>query len=55
VAVQSIADPKIQHVWQIFRIAPEDGAAPLLLCDFSSAGNTWTPASAYRVWLPLTP
>ena len=21
-------------------------------CDYASAGNTWSPASAYRVWLP---
>lgn len=24
----------------------------LLLCDFASAGNTWTPESAYKVWFP---
>jgi hypothetical protein len=24
----------------------------LTICDFASAGNTWTPASRYRVWLP---
>lgn len=23
-------------------------------CDFGSAGNTWTPESRYRVWLPET-
>jgi hypothetical protein len=30
-----------------------DGAKRTLrLCDYASAGQTWAPDSAYRVWLP---
>ena len=28
-------------------------ASPILFTDFASAGETWTPDSAYRVWLSL--
>jgi DUF1680 family protein len=37
------------NVSQVFTL----GEHGLLLCDFASAGNTWSPASTYRVWLPL--
>lgn len=30
------------------------GAGQLRLCDYASAGNSWTPASRYRVWMPLS-
>ncbi len=29
-----------------------DGDETILLCDYSSAGNTWTADSRYKVWLP---
>ena len=29
------------------------GPAHVRLCDYASAGNTWSPDSRYRVWLPL--
>jgi DUF1680 family protein len=28
------------------------GAGQVPLCDYASAGNTWTPGSRYRVWMP---
>jgi len=27
---------------------------PIHFCDFASAGNTWSPDSRYRVWIPQT-
>ncbi len=33
--------------------APTAEGGPLRLCDFASAGNTWSEASRYRVWLPV--
>jgi len=27
-------------------------AGPIRLCDYASAGNTWSPGSRYRVWMP---
>ncbi len=57
------SDEKPEHVWMAF-------TAPLVLgtdlegdsrnprqihfCDFASAGNTWSPDSRYRVWIPQT-
>lgn len=29
-------------------------AVPVHFCDFSSAGNTWSPDIRYRVWIPET-
>lgn len=31
---------------------PQTGGDPQKLCDMISAGNTWTEASSYRIWLP---
>jgi len=28
------------------------GASQVRLCDYASAGNSWTPDSRYRVWMP---
>jgi hypothetical protein len=28
------------------------GAEQIRLCDYASAGNTWSPDSRYRVWMP---
>jgi hypothetical protein len=36
------------QVAQVFPV----GSPALLMCDFASAGNTWTDASRYRVWMP---
>jgi hypothetical protein len=41
-------------------IAPPPGiamaftAGQVRLCDYASAGNTWSPDSRYRVWMPLS-
>jgi DUF1680 family protein len=43
------------HIWMTFRVpvkAADGKPAEVRMCDFSSAGNTWSAASAYRVWLP---
>jgi len=33
---------------------PESGTGDVVrFCDYASAGNTWTPSAAYRVWLPV--
>ena len=47
----SVARP--DHVAMAFN-APLTGGGTVQLCDFASAGNTWTDASRYRVWLPQT-
>lgn len=41
--------PAGANVWMCFEVTPREGP-PVLLCDFASAGNTWTEASRYRVW-----
>jgi DUF1680 family protein len=45
-----------ENVWMLFRVplkpGPDGKAAELRMCDFSSAGNTWSEASEYRVWMP---
>ena len=52
--VELVAGRADQTIWQTFEVtASGKSAAPLQLCDFASAGNTWSAASAYRVWLPL--
>jgi DUF1680 family protein len=41
-------------IWQAFSVpTAKNSAATVQLCDFASAGNTWSSASTYRVWLPL--
>jgi DUF1680 family protein len=44
------------NVWMLFRVplkpGPDGKPAELRMCDFSSAGNTWSEASQYRVWIP---
>jgi DUF1680 family protein len=41
-------------------VAPPPGiasaftAGQVRLCDYASAGNTWSPDSRYRVWMPLS-
>ena len=51
VALEEVKTGVPAHVWQVWR-APLAGGGSLLLCDFASAGNTWSPESQYRVWLP---
>lgn len=40
------------QVWTLW-LAPLKNGKTVTLCDFASAGNTWSDASQYRVWLPL--
>lgn len=43
-------------IWQTFDVASSTKTSGALrLCDFASAGNTWSEASRYRVWLPVEP
>jgi DUF1680 family protein len=46
--VQPVAGSRPATVAQVFSV----GDSGLLMCDFASAGNTWTDASRYRVWMP---
>ena len=39
------------QVWTLW-LAPLKNGKTVTLCDFASAGNTWSDASQYRVWLP---
>jgi DUF1680 family protein len=43
---------KPEHIWQLFRVPLADGKTSLPMCDFASAGKTWSEASQYRVWIP---
>lgn len=54
--VRLVRDAKtLENVWLQFRVPLQPGAdgkpAELRMCDFSSAGNTWSEASQYRVWI----
>ena len=54
IAIEPIADVP-QNVWMLFEVPLKtaDGReVPMKLCDFASAGQTWSPESVYRVWLP---
>lgn len=42
VALEEVKTGVPAHVWQVWR-APLAGGGSLLLCDFASAGNTWSP------------
>ena len=44
-----------KNVWMLFDVPfkTADGKTiSLRMCDFASAGQTWSPKSVYRVWLP---
>ena len=47
-----------KYLWLIFDVPLTTSAnvphSSVLMCDFSSAGNTFTSKSKYRVWMPLT-
>ena len=48
-----VESPTSKGIWQIFDLLMGKRVAPLRLCDFASAGNTWDATSAYRIWMPL--
>jgi hypothetical protein len=55
VALEPVAE-RPDGVWMAFRAPFErglhDAAGELVLTDYASAGNTWSEASRFRVWLP---
>ena len=51
VALEPVKTGVPPQVWSVWR-APLAGGGSVLLCDFASAGNTWSADSRYRVWLP---
>jgi hypothetical protein len=51
--VRLVGSPTGKGIWQTFELPMGNGAAPLRLCDFASAGDTWDATSAYRIWMPL--
>jgi hypothetical protein len=53
VDIKLVESPTSKGIWQIFDLPVGKEAAPLRLCDFASAGNTWDATSAYRIWMPL--
>ncbi len=54
VALTLVTDRGPENIAQRYRLeGATSGGAAITLCDFASAGNTWSAASAYRVWLPL--
>lgn len=52
IAAKLIVDPATPPAWMRCEVPLADGSH-LALCDFATAGNTWTNDSAYRVWLPV--
>lgn len=48
--------PDTPGVWMAFSTpcvsTPDGTKTTLTLCDYASAGNTWSPESRFRVWLP---
>ena len=56
IATAPVQSPRPENIWQVFAVPLAKDAGPddhsLLMCDVASAGNTWTEASRYRVWLP---
>jgi DUF1680 family protein len=57
IATIPVPSSPAKNIWQVFQVplGKEPGAAEssLWMCDVASAGNTWTEASKFRVWLPL--
>lgn len=50
------AKAKRPGVWMAFEasgVSADDGSkSRIALCDYASAGNTWTQESTFRVWMP---
>ena len=42
---------KSENIWMSWKVPTTDGSY-LTLCDYCSAGNTWSEESRYRVWIP---
>ncbi len=42
---------KSENIWMSWKVPTTDGNY-LTLCDYCSAGNTWSEESRYRVWMP---
>jgi len=48
-----VTEGKPEHIWLLYRVpVAGDAQASVPMCDFSSAGKTWSDASRYRVWMP---
>lgn len=49
----TVTDGKPEHIWMLYRV-PVAGADQSFvpMCDFASAGKTWSEDSRYRVWIP---
>lgn len=56
VPLSPVRDTGSANVWMAFDAAcgaqNGKGATALRLCDYASAGNTWSSESEFRVWLP---
>jgi DUF1680 family protein len=50
VPLKVLPTPFPGQIWSCWR-APLKNGKSITLCDFASAGNTWSDASQYRVWL----
>jgi len=53
--VKLAENPSIPALWMTFDVPLVDesgGKHYLQMCDFTSAGNTWTEGNLFRVWIP---
>jgi DUF1680 family protein len=53
--VSLAASPPVKEIWMTFQVPVIDEAGErheLPMCDYASAGNTWTEGNLFRVWIP---
>ena len=54
IILQPVSETKPEHMQMVWRV-PTEGGGSILMCDYASAGSTWSAESQYRVWLPVEP
>lgn len=53
VELMPVTDGKPEHIWMLYRVpVAGEGRSFVPMCDFASAGKTWSEVSRYRVWIP---
>lgn len=52
IKLDAVVEPGANPMQMVWRVPTETGGA-ILMCDYASAGNTWSDESRYRVWMPV--
>jgi hypothetical protein len=52
IKLDAVVEPGANPMQMVWSVPTETGGA-ILMCDYASAGNTWSDESRYRVWMPV--